>query len=197
MRSSSFDRKDTTKLSACLSRLAFDEKLCLWSVLGLQVRCVVLCATRRTPVSWKGLLILQGSLLSHFVSPIYLKEVIIPSHKKGKALEMALRERLVDWKCATQLPQGYKLSLPDIHGFEMGRHETTDAAGRPPTYATRDRASSSKTQLQRQRSQEQTKYAANWIRDLGAREIVWYDTGAASYGKVPSVSRGNVLWLSP
>merc|ERR1712142_1067685 len=61
---------------------------------------------------------LQGSLLSHFLEPIYLDSVILGSLYHAEHLSRAMYGRLgLDWQRDKPVPEGYRLNKPLLTGI--------------------------------------------------------------------------------
>lgn len=87
--------------------MSCSDKICRWNFLGL-----------------------QGSLLSHFVEPIYLKSIVLGSLMHKGHLERAISGRVA--LKSTQLPPFYKVNKPGM--FQMTSSEIR-LASKAPNFA--------------------------------------------------------------
>jgi len=76
---------------------------------------------------------LQGSLLSHFLEPIYLDSVILGSLYHAEHLSRAMYGRLgLDWQRDKSVPEGYRLNKPLLTGIS---NSESRQPGKAPSFS--------------------------------------------------------------
>jgi hypothetical protein len=147
-----------------------EHKFLLWSILGL-----------------------QGSLVSHFMSPVYLKTVIIRPHKVAAFMKETLQEKLnevatdpTDSAISGNAKKPH--SWPHSFGFHIAM---------PSVYGLRTSRRLKHPILSEEHSQLpplSSGVCLNWIKELGV-ETVYCDTGATSHGKVSRLCKASLFDL--